>query len=191
MASGEFTHLLAVSPNRGEKFLMAIACGRFVVHPDYIEKCYEAGRFLPEDEYEYGNPKFLPTLKQPGKSDETLHNSAYKWRRWIHHEYPDKFGKGAFSDLKFVCALREGKLAQLINVMKCGGGEQQTVDFSTTLKPALIKRLKIDVCFIENQSDLSKTNSDVLRQCNVRIIPMRDVNQYLMSSKAPNTWKIQ
>lgn len=189
MANEEFTHLVAVSPNRGEKFLMAISCGRFVIHPDYITKCYDAGRFLPEDEFEYGNPKFLATLKKPGKFEECLHYSPYKWRRWIHHEYPERFGQGAFTGLKFICPNKTEKLCQFTNVTKSGGGEHQVIDFSSTLKPALIKRLNIDVCFIEKANDLSKTNNDILQQCNVKIIPLKQVNQYLMSPEAPNSWK--
>ncbi len=59
MTSDDFeprcTHVVSARPATTEKFLCAIAAGKHLLHPSYIEDSFEAGRFLAEEEYEWSN----------------------------------------------------------------------------------------------------------------------------------------
>lgn len=41
------THLICTKPARNEKTLACMASGKWILHVSYIDKCVEAGKFLP------------------------------------------------------------------------------------------------------------------------------------------------
>lgn len=55
------THIITAKVNRSEKMLGCIAAGRWVLHPSYLKDSLDAGLWLQEENYEWGNPenKFL------------------------------------------------------------------------------------------------------------------------------------
>ncbi|KAJ8733641.1 hypothetical protein PYW07_014192 [Mythimna separata] len=92
----EATHLLCAAPGRSEKMLGSIAAGRWVLHPVYIAKSRAAASFLPEEEYEWGNPlaTCLPALSG---AERILARAAHRWR--------DARGRGAPGPFTGVVAL--------------------------------------------------------------------------------------
>ena len=50
------THLVVGKANRTEKYLAALASGKWVLAAEFIEASGRAGRFVPEEEFEFGNP---------------------------------------------------------------------------------------------------------------------------------------
>ncbi|XP_022821716.1 DNA topoisomerase 2-binding protein 1 [Spodoptera litura] len=75
----EASHLLCAAPGRSEKMLGSVAAGRWVLHPVYVAKSRAAGLFLPEEEYEWGNP--LATCLPPlSGAERTLSRAAHRWR---------------------------------------------------------------------------------------------------------------
>ncbi|XP_053601889.1 DNA topoisomerase 2-binding protein 1-A [Plodia interpunctella] len=75
----EATHLLCAAPGRSEKMLGSVAAGRWVLHPAYIPRSRVNGRFVTEEEYEWGNPlaTCLPSLTG---AEHILARAAYRWR---------------------------------------------------------------------------------------------------------------
>lgn len=47
------THLVAARPATTEKFLCATAAGKHILHPSFLEDCFEAGCFLDEEDYRW------------------------------------------------------------------------------------------------------------------------------------------
>ena len=47
------THFITASLKRTEKHLGAVACGLWVLKPEYIEKCRTEGRWVDEREFEW------------------------------------------------------------------------------------------------------------------------------------------
>ncbi|XP_064076968.1 DNA topoisomerase 2-binding protein 1 isoform X2 [Vanessa tameamea] len=75
----EATHLLCSAPGRSEKMLGSVAAGKWVLHPAYAARSRQAGKFLEEDEYEWGNPRAgaLPAL---AGAERALARAAHRWR---------------------------------------------------------------------------------------------------------------
>lgn len=158
--------------------MVAMSSGHFALHPDYILKSHSEGRFLPEDDYEFGNPKFDPELKASLTVDENLFNAAYKWRRWINFDHQYLYMTGAFTGLSFIAATDK---KPIIDILTKGGGKHYDVDFKSSFKHAQIKRLNVDVCLFENVKQLSKENTKVLNDCNISIINIKSIKEFFLS----------
>ncbi|CAH0559697.1 unnamed protein product [Brassicogethes aeneus] len=110
------THLICPKPARNEKTLSCMAAGKWILHESYVQKSIEAGKFLNEELFEFGNPKssgnFSVNLDREG---EARANSMHYWRKEISGR-----GYGAFSDMRamVVAAKRE----PIVRVVEAGGG---------------------------------------------------------------------
>jgi len=49
----EATHFVCSKPGKSEPFLCSVAAGRWILQPDYLPKSCEAGRWLPEAQFEW------------------------------------------------------------------------------------------------------------------------------------------
>ncbi|XP_063890683.1 DNA topoisomerase 2-binding protein 1 [Helicoverpa armigera] len=113
----EATHLLCAAPGRSEKMLGSIAAGRWVLHPVYVAKSRAAGTFLPEEEYEWGNP--LATCLPPlSGAERSLARAAHRWRSARESGAPGPFA-GVVA-LLHVPPPRRRLLARLVTA---GGGD--------------------------------------------------------------------
>ncbi|XP_045761506.1 DNA topoisomerase 2-binding protein 1 [Maniola jurtina] len=116
----EATHLLCSAPGRSEKMLGSVAAGKWVLHPAYVARSRAVGKFLPEEEYEWGNPlaTCLPTLSG---AEKTLGRAAYRWRSSRAMGRPGPFA--GMTVLLHMPAARKRLLAKLLEV-----GEGTSVD---------------------------------------------------------------
>ncbi|XP_015753275.1 PREDICTED: DNA topoisomerase 2-binding protein 1-like [Acropora digitifera] len=62
----ECTHVVVGKPNRNEKYLAAVAAGKWVLRKSYLEASREAGFFVDEASHEWG-------LEVPGEASKILH----------------------------------------------------------------------------------------------------------------------
>lgn len=111
------THLICEEPNRGQKYLSALAAGRFILHSKYIEDSAKNGSFLEEASYEFGNPKFSVDIKLAPKFVE-LAASAYRWRIKIKSD--GKYRDGAFTGYKVLLINSGGGLVYEGNLLLSG-----------------------------------------------------------------------
>jgi topoisomerase (DNA) II binding protein 1 len=181
-----FTHLLSSKPNRSEKFLTAVAKGKFILHVSYIEKCAEKGRFLREDEFEFGNP--LSSLVKVEAKDQKLLKAPYNWRQWINFQHKERFKDGAFTGFNCIFALEQSeKIAQLMNVIFASGGkEAQDLDYKSTLRTAQLKRQKVNIYLTQKSGAITEENMKTLKACNVKCVNVLYINDYLMSENVPD-----
>lgn len=182
MDNEDFTHLIVGKPNRGEKFLMAISRGKFVLSEEYIATSYETGSFVDEAEYEFGNPQFLASLAEKFTVD-ALFKAPYKWRKWITDDHADKFQDGAFTGKSFIIVAGD-KSSQFVTIIKAGGGKHIEIDWKEPLKPALLKRQKADY-FICDHTKVNKEVIETIRQCNIAIKSANFINEILMRNTIP------
>lgn len=104
------THLICRKPGKNEKALASIASGKWILHVSYVQKSKEAGQFLDEEEFEFGNPKTKNKQFYDAKDSHVYH-----WRRKISGR-----GYGAFHDMRAIAVVE--KRNALINVIEAGGG---------------------------------------------------------------------
>ncbi|KAI8489596.1 DNA topoisomerase 2-binding protein 1 [Branchiostoma belcheri] len=70
------THIVVGNPNRNEKYLSALAMGRWILHRSYMEACREAKAFVEEDPHEWGTATDVSGLP------ENVAGLALAARRW-------------------------------------------------------------------------------------------------------------
>ncbi|XP_066258157.1 DNA topoisomerase 2-binding protein 1-A [Euwallacea similis] len=104
------THLICPRLAKNEKTLASMAAGKWILDVSYIEKSKAAGRFLEEEEFEFGNPNARANVSF-GKED----GGPYFWRREVSRR-----GYGAFNDMRAI-VVAESRIP-IINVIKAGGG---------------------------------------------------------------------
>lgn len=179
-----FTHLITPKPNRSEKYLLGLSSARFIIHPDYIKACELNGRFIDEAKYEYGNPKFVPTIADSLKN-ENVFKAPYKWRKWTKVDHSARFEYGAFTGMTFIIATSVSKASQLNNIINAGGGKIVDVDFKGKLSAPAIKRERVQYCLTDGLNFTSKENMGVLNNCKVKVCPVKFISEYLMSNEAP------
>ncbi|TGZ37603.1 DNA topoisomerase 2-binding protein 1 [Temnothorax longispinosus] len=112
------THLLCIRLSRNEKMLGSIAAGKWVLHCSYLRDSEQAGRFLDEEEYEWGNPKNKDKIPEPNSEIENaIAAAAYRWRQKLQKELD-----GPFSDIVALLMVSEEKYDQFKRLIEAGGG---------------------------------------------------------------------
>ncbi|KAL8604271.1 hypothetical protein ACOMHN_023641 [Nucella lapillus] len=77
------THVVVVKPSRNEKFLAAVATGRWVLHKSYLIACRQEGKFVREEDHEWGNPAMSHLMQSLDSQTYSLVGSAHKWRQRV------------------------------------------------------------------------------------------------------------
>lgn len=158
-----FTHLIAKTARRYEKFMIAMARGNFILCKEFLCESEERGRFLHEAEYEFGNPAFLQPLRERYNVQDSLFQSPYKWRQLIKVQRVDEFTDGAFTGKTFIIEAGE-KTARMCNVVKAGGGDIIEIDLKFPLNMSVMKYLMVDFCLFD-ENNVSKRNKEILTMC--------------------------
>ncbi|XP_027130123.1 DNA topoisomerase 2-binding protein 1 [Larimichthys crocea] len=88
------SHIIVGTPLRNEKYLAAMAVGRWILHRSYLEACRSVGRFIQEDDYEWGSSSILDALPSITSQQRRLALAAMRWRKTLQGR-PEQ--GGAFS----------------------------------------------------------------------------------------------
>lgn len=75
------THIVVGHPLRNEKYLASVAAGKWVLHRSYLEACRTAGRFVQEENYEWGSSSILDVLTGITEQQRRLALAAMRWRK--------------------------------------------------------------------------------------------------------------
>lgn len=111
------THVVCETLKRGEKVISAIASGKWLLGLNYIKDSIEAGYFLKEELYEWGNPKAIK-LPQLNELEQSIANAAHRWRNKILKQDDKK--DGVFTGFRVI--LHVARKEQFQCVIKAGGG---------------------------------------------------------------------
>lgn len=116
----EATHLLLEkNPQRSEKLLACIASGKWVLHVSYLIESNKRGKFVEEEDFEWGNPKNRLVAKlESGSVAEALAKASHRWRTII----AKRKSRGAFESI--VCKLYTSpeKTVAFTRLITAGGG---------------------------------------------------------------------
>ncbi|CAJ1082591.1 DNA topoisomerase 2-binding protein 1 [Xyrichtys novacula] len=88
------SHIIVGTPLRNEKYLAAMAAGKWILHRSYLEACRSAGHFIQEDEYEWGSSSILDALPSVTSQQRRLALAAMRWRKTLQGRSEQE---GAFS----------------------------------------------------------------------------------------------
>ncbi|OAD60789.1 DNA topoisomerase 2-binding protein 1-A [Eufriesea mexicana] len=113
------THLLCLRPSRNEKMLGSIASGKWILHCMYLRDSEQEGKFLDEENYEWGNPKSKGIIPDPiGEVEEAIAAAAYKWRLKLLKE-----PNGPFYNMVALLLASGDKYDQFKRLIEAGGGK--------------------------------------------------------------------
>ncbi|KFB41202.1 AGAP002760-PA-like protein [Anopheles sinensis] len=174
------THIVCGKPNRGEKMLSGMAAGKWILSTKYLDDSYEAGYFLDEENYEWGNPKAaknLATLTTAGELEAAT--AAYTWRKRIATDG----GKhdGAFTGFRVL--LVAPKKEQFVRLLQSGGGTVVDCD------PPFInsdRAMTATHCFVDRKMKLSSEDHRVLAEAGIAVLSIMYLNAYLTSETLPD-----
>ncbi|XP_063392288.1 DNA topoisomerase 2-binding protein 1-A-like [Cydia fagiglandana] len=110
------THLLCCAPARSQRVLNCIASGCWVLHPAYVARSAAHGTFLPEENFEWGNP--IATCLPPVTGGErVLALAAHRWRTRRARGQP-----GPFAGVIALLHAPEQRRKLLARLVKAGEG---------------------------------------------------------------------
>jgi BRCA1 C Terminus (BRCT) domain len=116
----EATHLVTSSPSRSEKLLASMAAGLWVIHPQYLLHSSKAGRFLPEEGFEWGNSSAIQhthSVLVACQRAREMATACHKWR------LKAAFHGCAFKNFKAMLLGAPVKTAAFERMIIAGGGE--------------------------------------------------------------------
>ncbi|XP_050310488.1 DNA topoisomerase 2-binding protein 1 [Anthonomus grandis grandis] len=158
------THLICVKPSRNEKTLACMAAGKWILHVSYVEKCMAAGRFIDEEEFEFGNPKARNNVQFEEKD-----NCIHLWRKEISRR-----GYGAFNDMRAI--VMTDRKAAIANVIEAGGG------LVVNVEPPFEDSIHATHCLLDPKNiDLSKY--EVLAQQGIKCVNTLYIHNFLLRNK--------
>ncbi|XP_057320530.1 DNA topoisomerase 2-binding protein 1-A isoform X3 [Microplitis mediator] len=111
------THLLCIRPSRNEKMLGSIASGKWVLHCSYIRACENAGEFVDEEDYEWGNSRCDKMKELTTAQEIELAKAAYRWRIKLSNK-----NSGAFENMVAILIVPKEKYPQFERLINAGGG---------------------------------------------------------------------
>lgn len=120
------THIVVSRMGSNEKLLTSVAAGKWVLHPDWLVDSGQAGRFLNEADYEWGNPAAILDLKQLTDSEDEarIARAAHYWRTCRTRSSSQSLSASSrpFSGIKAVLNLRD-KNDSFRRLLEAGGGQ--------------------------------------------------------------------
>lgn len=131
-----YTHLIAKEPSKTEKFLCAVASGKWILFPTYITDSFKAKKWLDESDYEWSPSNLPKDLLSKGEVRDLC--MAVK----KHRENGGKPFRG------WICkVLLKRGTEGLINILRAGGAiVQGNNDEESTLVCKII--LLIITCYL-------------------------------------------
>ncbi|VDO77884.1 unnamed protein product [Heligmosomoides polygyrus] len=121
----DVTHLICGKLIRGAKLMGCIASGRWVLGSDYVDKSLEAGKWLPEADFELGNPSKLAS-RSFSEREQKLAEACRRWRLKLEGRGASK-RSGAFHGWRCVLYCSEEKAAGLVPMLQAGGVDAVTM----------------------------------------------------------------
>ncbi|XP_058408895.1 DNA topoisomerase 2-binding protein 1 isoform X3 [Diceros bicornis minor] len=117
------THIVVGHPLRNEKYLASVAAGKWVLHRSYLEACRTAGRFVPEEDYEWGSSCILDVLTGINVQQRRLAIAAMRWRKKIQQRQESGVTEGAFSGWKVILHVDGSREAGFKRLLQSGGAK--------------------------------------------------------------------
>ncbi|XP_061569064.1 DNA topoisomerase 2-binding protein 1 [Cololabis saira] len=112
------SHIIVGSPLRNEKYLAAMAAGKWILHRSYLEACRCVGHFVQEDEYEWGSSTILDALPSITSQQRRLALAAMRWRQELQGS-----SEGAFSGWTVMLNIDQSRESGFRRLLQSGGAK--------------------------------------------------------------------
>ncbi|XP_078670927.1 DNA topoisomerase 2-binding protein 1-like isoform X2 [Branchiostoma floridae x Branchiostoma belcheri] len=114
------THIVVGNPNRNEKYLSALAMGRWILHRSYMEACREAKAFVEEDPHEWGTATDVSGLPE---NVARLALAARRWRQNLAdlRARNDDPGINAFQNWAVLLHVEQSRTSGFKRLLESGG----------------------------------------------------------------------
>ncbi|KAM6900354.1 DNA topoisomerase 2-binding protein 1 [Xenentodon cancila] len=112
------SHIIVGSPLRNEKYLAAMAAGKWILHRSYLEACRAVGQFVQEDEYEWGSSTILDALPSITSQQRRLALAAMRWRKALQGS-----SEGAFSGWTVMLNIDQSRESGFRRLLQSGGAK--------------------------------------------------------------------
>uniref|UniRef100_A0A4W5N9F8 DNA topoisomerase II binding protein 1 n=1 Tax=Hucho hucho TaxID=62062 RepID=A0A4W5N9F8_9TELE len=117
------SHIIVGSPLRNEKYLAAMASGKWILHRSYLEACRSVGHFIQEDAYEWGSSSILDALPSISSHQKRLALAAMRWRRNLQDQ---NSLEGAFSGWTVMLNIDQTRESGFRRLLQSGGAKVPT-----------------------------------------------------------------
>ncbi|XP_062335902.1 DNA topoisomerase 2-binding protein 1 isoform X2 [Osmerus eperlanus] len=114
------SHIIVGSPLRNEKYLAAMAAGKWILHRSYLEACRSVGHFIQEEAYEWGSSSILEALPSVTSQQRRLALAGLRWRRSLQHRTGTE---GAFSGWTVMLNIDQNREAGFRRLLQSGGAK--------------------------------------------------------------------
>uniref|UniRef100_A0A1A8C306 Topoisomerase (DNA) II binding protein 1 n=1 Tax=Nothobranchius kadleci TaxID=1051664 RepID=A0A1A8C306_NOTKA len=114
------SHIIVGTPLRNEKYLAAMAAGKWILHRSYLEVCRSLGHFVQEEEYEWGSSSILEALPSITSQQRRLASSAMRWRKALQGSSEQK---GAFSGWSVMLNIDQSRESGFRRLLQSGGAK--------------------------------------------------------------------
>ncbi|XP_041824851.1 DNA topoisomerase 2-binding protein 1 [Melanotaenia boesemani] len=114
------SHIIVGSPLRNEKYLAAMAAGKWILHRSYLEACRSVNCFIQEDEYEWGSSSILDALPSITSQQRRLALAAMRWRKALQGSSDQG---GAFSGWTVMLNIDQSREAGFRRLLQSGGAK--------------------------------------------------------------------
>ncbi|XP_058499828.1 DNA topoisomerase 2-binding protein 1 isoform X1 [Solea solea] len=114
------SHIIVGTPLRNEKYLAAMAAGKWILHRSYLEACRSVGHYIQEDEYEWGSGSILDALPSINSQQRRLALAAMRWRKALHGSCDRG---GAFSGWTVILNIDHSRESGFRRLLQSGGAK--------------------------------------------------------------------
>ncbi|EDO38946.1 predicted protein, partial [Nematostella vectensis] len=182
----ECTHVVVGKPNRNEKYLAAMAAGKWVLHKSYLEASREEGVFVREAPHEWG-------VEVAGEQPNKLATAAKRWRCRLAHQRktadPSQ-SLGAFTGWSVFLCVDKSRQPGFKRLLEAGGAKV------VSSRPPYSCAEGVTHAFVNFTSlaDSNKGKSSVLdiaslQEANVLLVKPDYIAEFLMQDPPPNPAK--
>uniref|UniRef100_A0A8C1NR26 DNA topoisomerase II binding protein 1 n=1 Tax=Cyprinus carpio TaxID=7962 RepID=A0A8C1NR26_CYPCA len=114
------THVIVGYPLRNEKYLAAMAAGKWILHRSYLEACRSEGHFIEEEQYEWGSSSILDALPSINSQQKRLALAAMRWRKTLQG---GSNKEGAFGGWTVMLNIDQAREAGFRRLLQSGGAK--------------------------------------------------------------------
>ncbi|XP_028289233.1 DNA topoisomerase 2-binding protein 1 isoform X2 [Parambassis ranga] len=114
------SHIIVGTPLRNEKYLAAMAAGKWILHRSYLEACRSVGHFIKEDDYEWGSSSILDALPSITSQQKRLASAAMRWRKALQGRSEHE---GAFSGWTVLLNIDHSRESGFRRLLQSGGAK--------------------------------------------------------------------
>uniref|UniRef100_A0A672T6C0 BRCT domain-containing protein n=1 Tax=Sinocyclocheilus grahami TaxID=75366 RepID=A0A672T6C0_SINGR len=114
------THVIVGYPLRNEKYLAAMAAGKWILHRSYLEACRAEGHFIEEEQYEWGSSSILDALPSINSQQKRLALAAMRWRKTLQGSSNKE---GAFGGWTVMLNIDQAREAGFRRLLQSGGAK--------------------------------------------------------------------